>query len=197
MYDVVESRSWKNTKTGATASLYGACPWVRDAEKSDWTLVVNGWTVRNQKSGTVGIGRMPWKEKSQALAWLARQAARFANVPHELLNILETVKTTEVVAEDWSGTPLKVEQDCARFRFTWSNGDWSDWFILHAEYTSDEEFPEYDLFTLVSKGENGDSPVKVSQFREELDWSGQTSCGTDRTSADPVVAIAQIRRFRG
>ena len=69
-YTVIESRRWKNQETGATASPYGACPWVSDSDRENWTMETVGWTVRNNQEGTIGVGRLPWKtrEESQAFA---------------------------------------------------------------------------------------------------------------------------------
>ena len=69
-YEVVPSRCWYNAITGATASLYGACPWVSDAEKDEWTLTVSGWTIKDNQRGTVGIGRAPFKSEEEAEQYL-------------------------------------------------------------------------------------------------------------------------------
>jgi hypothetical protein len=55
---------------GATASVYGAVPWVSDAEKPRWSLVLKGFTVRNPLTGQVGVGRPPeaTEQLAQALA---------------------------------------------------------------------------------------------------------------------------------
>jgi len=58
-YKVIQSRHWKNTKTGQTASIYGACPWTSDADKVNWTKELVGWTWEDTKNGTIGIGRRP------------------------------------------------------------------------------------------------------------------------------------------
>lgn len=65
-YEVVESRSWKNSRTGATASLYGAVPYQRDAESEGWAVVTNGFTIQDNVRGTVGIGRKPFTTKAEA-----------------------------------------------------------------------------------------------------------------------------------
>ena len=36
---VIPSKRWENKATGATASLYGAVPWVRDTDKRNWEVV--------------------------------------------------------------------------------------------------------------------------------------------------------------
>jgi len=67
-YQVIESRMWKRDD-GRTASIYGACPWTSSPEKSRWTMVIVGWTVRDTRLGTIGIGRLPWSTESEARAW--------------------------------------------------------------------------------------------------------------------------------
>ena len=67
-YEVVESKVWKRDD-GQTASIYGACPWTNPTEKARWTIVQQGFTVRNNVRGTVGIGRKPWTTREAAQAW--------------------------------------------------------------------------------------------------------------------------------
>lgn len=74
---VIPSRQWRNARTGATASLYGACPWTCDAEKADWSLVTVGWTWE-LSNGTIGLGRVPAKTREEAEEIMARYNARFA-----------------------------------------------------------------------------------------------------------------------
>jgi hypothetical protein len=69
MYEVIESKAWKH-KDGRTASLYGAVPYLSDAEKQNWKIETLGFTVRNNKTNTIGIGRTPWATKAEAEAWL-------------------------------------------------------------------------------------------------------------------------------
>lgn len=68
--EAIPSKRWRNKKTGAIASLYGAVPWTTPAEKADWEVETVGWTVRND-NGTIGIGREPWKTKEEADAYVA------------------------------------------------------------------------------------------------------------------------------
>lgn len=75
-YEVVESKQWVNKTTGQTASVFGAVPWTRPSEKSHWSMESVGWTVRDNRNGTVGIGRQPWKSKAQAQAWVDKENAR-------------------------------------------------------------------------------------------------------------------------
>lgn len=69
MFDIIESKRWVSND-GRTASLYGSCPWMSDAERALWTLQVVGYTVRHKKTGTVGIGRQPWSTLEDAQNWL-------------------------------------------------------------------------------------------------------------------------------
>ena len=70
-YEVIESRRYKHLPTGRTASLYGACPWgMNKADKDNWIVESVGWTVRNNRLGTVGISRAPWQTKEEAQAFV-------------------------------------------------------------------------------------------------------------------------------
>ena len=69
MYEVIESKAWKH-KDGRTASLYGAVPFLSRADMLDWKIETLGFTVRNNKTNTVGIGRTPWATKAEAEAWI-------------------------------------------------------------------------------------------------------------------------------
>lgn len=79
-YEVIESKRWVNTVTGRTASLYGAVPWTTEAEKDQWTVQSAGWTVRDNKNGTVGIGRLPWPTKEEAQTWANKENARLEEI---------------------------------------------------------------------------------------------------------------------
>ena len=70
MYEVIESKRWKHTD-GRTASVYGAAPYLSD--RKAWTVETVGFTVRNNKTETVGIGRAPWKTQAEAQAWVNTQ----------------------------------------------------------------------------------------------------------------------------
>lgn len=65
-YQVVQSKHWKNMKTGQTASIYGACPWTSDMDKTNWACEPVGWTWEDTKNGTVGIGRRPVASREEA-----------------------------------------------------------------------------------------------------------------------------------
>lgn len=70
-YDVIPARGWKRDD-GATASIYGAVPWVSDAERRRWIIQTNGWTVRDNQRGTIGMSRPPWPTREEAEAWVSR-----------------------------------------------------------------------------------------------------------------------------
>ena len=74
-YEVIPSRVYKR-EDGLKASIYGACPWNSDAEKARWQCVVQGWTVRDNHSNTVGMGRPPFATKEEAEAFVTRITAR-------------------------------------------------------------------------------------------------------------------------
>ena len=76
-FEVIESKVWKRDD-GATASIYGAVPWTSSREESRWKMIPRGYTVRDNESGTVGIGRQPWATKGEAQAWIDKEEARLA-----------------------------------------------------------------------------------------------------------------------
>lgn len=61
--EVIESKRWRNTKTGQTASIYGAVPYQGD--QGPWIIETIGFTWRLD-NGTVGLGRMPAKTRAEA-----------------------------------------------------------------------------------------------------------------------------------
>lgn len=65
-YTVEESRSYRHKATGRKVSIFGALPWRGDAEKLEWELVVNGFTIRDNNENTVGCGRVPWALRAEA-----------------------------------------------------------------------------------------------------------------------------------
>lgn len=69
-YILIESRRWERDD-GMTASIYGACPWSNDADKARWSIVIVGWTLRDTRNNTVGIGRKPWATRAEAEAHAA------------------------------------------------------------------------------------------------------------------------------
>lgn len=65
-YKVIESKKWKNKKTGKSASIYGAVPYYDDITKRNWEIITVGFTVKNTKTGIVGIGKKPCKTYCEA-----------------------------------------------------------------------------------------------------------------------------------
>ena len=53
--DVIPNTFWQSA-SGRQASLYGALPWWTDAQKQSegWRKVTDGWTIRDNNSGTIG-----------------------------------------------------------------------------------------------------------------------------------------------
>ena len=65
--EIIESKHWVNTKTGATASIYGAVPYTSETDKPNWEIKVRGYTWRLD-NGTIGLCRQPAKTYEEALA---------------------------------------------------------------------------------------------------------------------------------
>ena len=74
-HEVVESTRWRRDD-GQSASIYGACPWTSEVEKVRWKLETSGFTVRNLRTGIIGIGRVPWATCEEAQAWIDAQSLR-------------------------------------------------------------------------------------------------------------------------
>lgn len=99
--EVIESRRWKNTKTGATASFYGAVPYTTLADESNWEVETVGYTWRNS-NGTIGLGRAPAKTYEEAVAVMehansisdsfADEMARAAAVDHDTAETVERLR---------------------------------------------------------------------------------------------------------
>jgi hypothetical protein len=71
-YEIIESKKWVNTATGATASIYGAAPYTNDKDRVFWSIEVVGYTIRNNDTGTVGLGRLPFKTMYEAVEHLRK-----------------------------------------------------------------------------------------------------------------------------
>jgi hypothetical protein len=71
IYEVTPSRLWRRDD-GRTASPYGACPWASKAEAARWKIEQAGWTVRDNQTGTIGLGRVPFKTESEAQEMASR-----------------------------------------------------------------------------------------------------------------------------
>jgi hypothetical protein len=59
------AKRWVNTD-GRTASIYGACPYVSDADKANWSIVSVGFTIRDNRTNTVGMGHKPYESRYDA-----------------------------------------------------------------------------------------------------------------------------------
>lgn len=53
-FEVIPNRSWRNVKTGQTASIYGAHPGTSAADDANWLVVQNGFTIRDNLFNRVG-----------------------------------------------------------------------------------------------------------------------------------------------
>ena len=69
MYRVIESRRWKHIN-GRTVSFHGSVPWMGEYDKQDWHVEITGWTIYNERTGTIGIGRVPFKTEQEAQNWI-------------------------------------------------------------------------------------------------------------------------------
>lgn len=77
--EIIPARRWRNTKTKATASVYGAVPWFTEAAKADWEIESTGFTIK-WPDGTVGLGRPPFATEAEAAAALARMPKGFTGM---------------------------------------------------------------------------------------------------------------------
>lgn len=69
-YTIIEARQWHNKTSGRTASIYGAIPWTSQTEAANWHIETIGWTVKDNKNGTIGLGRRPFQTFEEAQAWI-------------------------------------------------------------------------------------------------------------------------------
>ena len=70
-YDIIPAKRWIHTD-GRTASIYGAVPYTSEAEQASWSIQPVGFTIRDNKTNTVGLGRMPFKTIEEANAVLTK-----------------------------------------------------------------------------------------------------------------------------
>ena len=63
--EIIESRRWINSQTGATASIYGSAPYTSESDKRNWSIETIGFTWR-LSNGTVGLSRTPAKTREEA-----------------------------------------------------------------------------------------------------------------------------------
>lgn len=75
-FEVVPSRRWKNSVTGATASIHGSVPYYNDADKANWSIEVVGFTILDKRFNRYGIGRSPFATAAEAQAWIDAEDAR-------------------------------------------------------------------------------------------------------------------------
>jgi len=68
-YQIVDAKRWVHVD-GRTASIYGACPYVSDTDKSNWSIETVGYTIRDNKTNTVGMGRKPFTSMYDAVVAL-------------------------------------------------------------------------------------------------------------------------------
>ncbi|TAN06822.1 MAG: hypothetical protein EPN36_03580 [Rhodanobacteraceae bacterium] len=67
-FEAIPAKHYRNTVTKATASIYGAIPYVGNADKANWVIESTGWTIRDNHNNTVGFGLgKPFTSESEAL----------------------------------------------------------------------------------------------------------------------------------
>lgn len=66
-YTVIPYRVWLRND-GRRASIYGSLPWASDADKANWSLATEGYTVRDNKRNTTGLGKPPYATQAEAEA---------------------------------------------------------------------------------------------------------------------------------
>ena len=75
--EVIPHRFWEHT-SGLKASLFGACPWTNAADKENWQVIERGWTWRDNRNGTIGLGRIPAKTREEAQELADKINAKYA-----------------------------------------------------------------------------------------------------------------------
>lgn len=78
--DIIPYKVWVNAKAGRKASIYGACPWYSEAEKTDWKLETRGYTWQ-MSNGSVGMCRVPAKTYGEAVDIANRMNALSPGAP--------------------------------------------------------------------------------------------------------------------
>lgn len=76
-FEIVPSRRYRNIQTNATVSIYGACPWCSESEKSAWVTETVGFSIRGNHTGTIGMGQIPAKIFEEAESRLKKILALF------------------------------------------------------------------------------------------------------------------------
>lgn len=69
--EIIDSKRWRNSVTGATASIYGAVPWINASDSPQWVIETVGYTWRLD-NGTIGLGRVPAKTMHKAIEVMER-----------------------------------------------------------------------------------------------------------------------------
>lgn len=70
-FEIVPYRRWRHAD-GRTASVHGAVPWTRPADKPLWAVEQAGYTIYDNQHNTYGLGRPPFATQADAQAWLQR-----------------------------------------------------------------------------------------------------------------------------
>lgn len=65
-YEVIKYVCHRNIFTGQRVSIHGAVPWHTDAQRDEWALSTEGWTIRNPLTGQTGMGHPPFKSYKAA-----------------------------------------------------------------------------------------------------------------------------------
>ena len=77
---IIPSRRWKNSRTGQTASIRGAVPYLSLNEQRDWNVETSGFTVRITETignVTVASGRPPFPTLEAASEYVAQYVNTF------------------------------------------------------------------------------------------------------------------------
>jgi hypothetical protein len=77
--EVKPKKQWKHS-SGRTASIYGSVPYVSEADKAEWEVVDQGFTIYWHGDGTVCYNGEPFKDEAEAQAfaddWNAKRKAK-------------------------------------------------------------------------------------------------------------------------
>lgn len=52
-YEIIPNRFWKRKTDGFKVSLWGAVPYASEAEKANWEIATDGFSIRDRKQGMV------------------------------------------------------------------------------------------------------------------------------------------------
>jgi len=73
-YEIIPAKRWVHAD-GRTASIYGAVPYTNEAEQASWSIQSVGFTIRDNKTNMVGLGRKPFASIDEANAVLTKLGA--------------------------------------------------------------------------------------------------------------------------